>query len=180
MPVATTETRITPSRLSSKVAPTMILASWSTSSRIRVAASSTSNSVRSLPPVMETKRPRAPFIEESSISGLAIAASAAVSARFSPEASPVPIIALPISFITARTSAKSRLMSPSLTIRSVMQATPEEILVRDDQEGVDDLMQFVDTLLGKAHAALALELERLGDHANREDAELLRHPSDHR
>ena len=27
--------------------------------------------------------------------------------------------------ITERTSAKSRLMSPSLTIRSVMQATPE-------------------------------------------------------
>ena len=52
-------------------------------------------------------------------------ASAAVKARFSPEASPVPIIALPISRITARTSAKSRLMRPSLTIRSVMQATPE-------------------------------------------------------
>ena len=42
MPVATTETRMMPSRLSSKVAPTMMLASWSTSSRMRVAASSTS------------------------------------------------------------------------------------------------------------------------------------------
>ena len=51
--------------------------------------------------------------------------SAAVSARFSPVASPVPIIALPISRMTARTSAKSRLMRPSLTIKSVMQATPE-------------------------------------------------------
>jgi hypothetical protein len=67
----------------------------------------------------------APFIEASSISGLEIAASAAVSARFSPSASPVPIIALPISRMTARTSAKSRLIRPSLTIRSVMQATPE-------------------------------------------------------
>ena len=103
----------------------MMLASWSTSSRIRVAASSTSNKVRSLPPVIEINRPRAPFIDESSISGLAIAASAAVSARLSPVASPVPIIALPISFITALTSAKSRLIRPSLTIRSVMQATPE-------------------------------------------------------
>src|SRR5208282_3161805 len=35
------------------------------------------------------------------------------------------LIALPISRMTARTSAKSRLMRPSLTIRSVMQATPE-------------------------------------------------------
>src|SRR5277367_5417875 len=59
---------------------------------MRVAASSTSNSVRSLPPVIEINRPRAPFMEASSISGLAIAASAAVNARFSPEASPVPII----------------------------------------------------------------------------------------
>ena len=42
MPVATTDTRMTPSRLSSNVAPTMMLASWSTSSRMRVAASSTS------------------------------------------------------------------------------------------------------------------------------------------
>ena len=42
MPVATTDTRMMPSRLSSKVAPTMMLASWSTSSRMRVAASSTS------------------------------------------------------------------------------------------------------------------------------------------
>ena len=64
MPVATTETRMTPSRFSSKVAPTMMLASWSTSSRMRVAASSTSNRVRSLPPVIEINRPRAPFIEQ--------------------------------------------------------------------------------------------------------------------
>ena len=76
-------------------------------------------------PVIEINRPRAPFIDTSSISGFAIAASAARNARFSPVASPVPIIALPISRITARTSAKSRLIRPSLTIRSVMQATPE-------------------------------------------------------
>ena len=74
---------------------------------------------------MEINSPLAPFMEASSISGFEIAASADASARFSPDASPVPIIALPISRITARTSAKSRLMRPSLTIRSVMQATPE-------------------------------------------------------
>jgi hypothetical protein len=54
-----------PSRLSSKVAPTMMLASTSTSSRMRVAASSTSYRVRSLPPVIEISTPRAPRIETS-------------------------------------------------------------------------------------------------------------------
>jgi hypothetical protein len=57
---------------------------------------------------------------------LAIAASAAADrAALALDASPVPIIALPMPRITARTSAKSRLIRPSLTIRSVMQATPE-------------------------------------------------------
>jgi hypothetical protein len=42
MPVATTDTRTMPSRLSSKVAPKMMLACSSTSLRMRVAASSTS------------------------------------------------------------------------------------------------------------------------------------------
>ena len=75
--------------------------------------------------MIEISRPRAPRMEVSSSSGLAMAASAARMARRSPEASPVPIIALPISRMMARTSAKSRLMRPSFTIKSVMQATPE-------------------------------------------------------
>ena len=79
----------------------------------------------SRPPVIEISRPRAPRIEVSSSSGLAIAERAAASARPSPVASPVPIIALPMPRITARTSAKSRLIRPGFTIRSVMQATPE-------------------------------------------------------
>ncbi len=54
-----------------------------------------------------------------------MAASAASTARRSPLASPVPIIALPMPAMTVRTSAKSRLIRPSLTIRSVMQPTPE-------------------------------------------------------
>jgi hypothetical protein len=41
-------------------------------------------------------------------------------------ASPVPIIAVPISLMIEQTSAKSRLTRRSLTIRSVMQATPEQ------------------------------------------------------
>ena len=40
--------------------------------------------------------------------------------------SPVPIIAVPISLMIEQTSAKSRLTRRSLTIRSVMQATPEQ------------------------------------------------------
>ena len=69
--------------------------------------------------------PRAPFIETSSSSGLEIAASAAEIARRSPSASPVPIIALPISAMTVRMSAKSRLIRPGMTIRSVTPRTPE-------------------------------------------------------
>jgi hypothetical protein len=64
-PVATTDTRIVPSKLSSKAAPTMMLASGSASSRMRVAASSTSKRVRSLPPLIEISSPRAPFIDTS-------------------------------------------------------------------------------------------------------------------
>ena len=103
----------------------MILHSGSTSSRMRLAASSTSYSVMSSPPVMLISTPRAPCMETSSRSGLAMAASAASVARLSPSASPVPIMALPISFITVLTSAKSRLIRPGLTIKSVMPATPE-------------------------------------------------------
>ena len=79
----------------------------------------------SLPPEILISTPLAPRMDTSSSSGLAIAASAASMARFSPVPSPVPIMALPISFITVRTSAKSRLISPGLIIRSVMPETPE-------------------------------------------------------
>ena len=44
IPVATTDTRIMPSSLSSNADPKIIVASGSTSLRIRLAASSTSNS----------------------------------------------------------------------------------------------------------------------------------------
>ena len=74
--------------------------------------------------MIETITPLAPCIETPSSSGLAIAFSAASSARLSPSASPVPIIALPISCMTERTSAKSRLMRPGMTMRSVMPRTP--------------------------------------------------------
>ena len=56
--------------------------------------------------------------------------SAASIARLSPIASPVPIIALPISLITERTSAKSRLIRPGMTIRSVSRGRPAADFVR--------------------------------------------------
>ena len=78
-----------------------------------------------MPPVTLIITPRAPFMEISSSNGLLIAASAASIARRSPCDSPVPIIALPISCITLRMSAKSRLIKPGRTIRSVTPRTPD-------------------------------------------------------
>src|SRR5215204_4249935 len=49
---------------------------------------------------------------------------AASAARFSPAAEPTPIMAEPASDMTARTSAKSRLIWPGVVIRSVMPWTP--------------------------------------------------------
>ena len=57
---------------------------------------------------------------------------------------------------------------------------PEQVLVRDDQQGVDLLQQLRDAGFGIAHAALALELEWLGDDADGENAELTRGPGDNR
>jgi hypothetical protein len=68
----------------SSVEPTMMLASGSTFSRMMFAASSSSNSVRSWPPVMLISTPLAPFRLISSSSGLAMAFSAAWTARSSP------------------------------------------------------------------------------------------------
>ena len=123
-PVATTDTLIMPSNLSSNAEPKIIVASSSTSLRMRFAASSTSNSVISIPPVMLINSACAPCIVVSSKSGLLIAASAASIALFSPVPSPVPIMALPISVITERISAKSRLIIPGFIIRSVTPHTP--------------------------------------------------------
>ena len=65
-----------------------------------------------------------PSIEASS-SGLAIACSAASSARLSPRALPMPIRAEPAPDMTDLTSAKSRLIRPGVVIRSVMPWTPD-------------------------------------------------------
>ena len=56
----------------------------------------------------------------------------------------------------------------------------EQVLVRDDEQRVDVFLQLVDAGLGRAQAARALELERLGDDADGQDAFLARGARDHR
>jgi hypothetical protein len=138
-----------------------MLASGSTSSRISLAASSTSNSVMSRPPVMLISTPLAPFIDTSSSSGLDGGFGRLHGAVLAGRLRPVPIIALPISRITERTSAKSRLIRPGMTIRSVMPRNAriqhlvghaegfgegrlvvgdaEQVLVRNDDQRIDML-----------------------------------------
>ena len=69
-----------------------------------------------------TSTPRAPLMEVSS-RGLETARRAASSALFLPEARPTPMWAMPASFMTADTSAKSRLINPVFLIRSEMDCT---------------------------------------------------------
>ncbi|TWB53101.1 hypothetical protein FBZ98_10427 [Rhizobium sp. ERR 922] len=80
-PVAITDTLKFASRLSSYIAPTVMSASELTSSRIRVAASSTSNKVISRPAETDTRTPLAPRRDASPKSGFSIAAFAAAVAR---------------------------------------------------------------------------------------------------
>src|SRR5437588_3418 len=49
----------------------------------------------------------------------------------------------------------------------------EQLLVGDDDQGVDDLAQPGHAVLGLARAVGALELERLGDHADGQRADLV-------
>ena len=122
--VATIDTLILPSSAGSVIAPIINSASESTSALTLLTASSTSKRVKSFPPVILINKPFAPLREYSSIRGLFKASSAALVALLSPSDSPVPIMALPIPFITVSTSAKSKLIKPGLTIRSVTLCTP--------------------------------------------------------
>ena len=74
-------------------------------------------------PVTLSSTPRAPSMLVSS-SGEAMAALAASTAAFSPEASPMPIRADPALLMMLLTSAKSRLMRPGRAMRSEMPLTP--------------------------------------------------------
>ncbi len=59
----------------------------------------------------------------SSSNGLEMAASAASRARSSPDAVPDPIMAMPVSDMTVRTSAKSTLIRPGRVMSSAMPCT---------------------------------------------------------
>ena len=56
----------------------------------------------------------------------------------------------------------------------------EEVLVRDDDDGIGRFAQPLDALVGRLHAALALEGEGLGDDADGQDAGLARRLGDDR
>ena len=81
-PVAMTVIMRSPSMLGSMTEPKMTFASSPAALVTTLAASLTSNSVMSRPPVMLTSTPSAPAIETSSSSGLDTACCAASSARF--------------------------------------------------------------------------------------------------
>ncbi len=72
---------------------------------------------------MLIRMPRAPSMLASSRSGDEIAFCAASMARVGPEAMPVPIRAIPMPLMMVRTSAKSRLISPGMVIKSEIPCT---------------------------------------------------------
>mmetsp|Transcript_29299 Transcript_29299/g.69747 ORF Transcript_29299/g.69747 Transcript_29299/m.69747 type:complete len:394 (-) Transcript_29299:94-1275(-) len=88
-----------------------------------LAALSTSCKDKVSPPMILKTTPVASSTGASS-NGLEIAATAASSAEVFPDPVPIPIRAVPASCMTLRTSAKSTLISPGLTIISDIPTTP--------------------------------------------------------
>ena len=144
--------------------------------------------------MIEIRRPCAPFIETSSISGLEIAASAAVMrpllaggfagahhrlAHLAHDGADVGEVEIDQAFLDHQVGDAGDARVEHLVGHregvgegGLLVGDPEQVLVRDDQQRVDGLLQFDDAGLGKAHAALALEVERLGDDADRQDADV--------
>ena len=88
----------------------------------------------------------------SSSNGHSMAASAARRARFSPDARPVPIMAVPLMPMTVCTSAKSTFMTPWLTIRSEMPSTAPS------STSLAAAKAFMSVKLGSASFSLSLEI----------------------
>src|SRR2546429_6808834 len=102
----------------------MMVASSAAKPRMVFITSLVSRSFRlDLLAVMFTTTPRAPDRLTPSRKGKATACSAAMRARSTPEAAAEPIIAIPCSAITVRTSWKSTLISPGTLMISEMPAT---------------------------------------------------------
>src|SRR5215208_2963939 len=122
-PVAITVTLTLSPLFSSITAPKIRFASWCAALWTISAASVTSKSPRSGPPVIFSMIPVAPSMLASS-SGLEIAVFAAAVPLVSLLDSPMPMRAEPESCMIVRTSAKSRLMRPGTVMRSVIPWTP--------------------------------------------------------
>ena len=122
-PVATIVTFRSSPISASITVPTTTVAWSDANSSTMLPTSVNSPMLRSGPAVTFTRIPRAPCRSTSSNSGLRIADSAASRARPSPDDRPVPIMAIPISDITVRTSAKSTLIIPGRMMRSAIPCT---------------------------------------------------------
>ena len=67
-----------------------------------------------------------------------------------------------------------------LVLRDVVAQHFQQLLVEHHDQRVDVGLELGDAGVGRLHAAVAFELERLGDDAHGEDAHLLGHARDHR
>ena len=123
IPVATTVTLTSFSILGSMAVPITMVALSEEYSLMALPTSSNSRRDIPGPELTFTNMPLAPARLTSSSNGLDMADSAALRARSSPEARPAPIMAIPISPITVRTSAKSTFIRPGEVISSAMPCT---------------------------------------------------------
>ena len=180
----------------------MMLASGSTSSRMRFAASSTSNRVRSRPPVMEISRPRGAlhraFVEQrvgdrrfgrrhGAVLARGLAGAHHRLAHLAHHRADVGEVEVDEACLDHQVGDAGDARVEHLVGHregvgegGLLVGEPEQVLVRDDDQRVDVLLQLLDAELGRLHAALAFEVERLGDDADGEDALLARGPGDDR
>ena len=169
---------------------------------MRVAASSTSYSVRSRPPVIEISRPLGALHRgivdqrigdrgfgggERALLAGRLAGSHHRLAHLAHDRAHVGKIEIDEAFLDhqvgdAGDAGIEHLVGHREGVREggLLVRHPEQILVGDDEQRVDDLVQLGDAGFGQPHAAHALEVERLGDHPDGEDAELLGAARHHR
>ena len=193
-PVAITVTRISSPSSSSMTAPKMMLEFASAAEWISSAASLTSNSPRSLPPVMLSRMPVAPSTDSSS-SGEEIAALAASDGAALAGARPdahqrgagvghdrADVGEVEVDEARDRDQVGDALDALAQHVVGLAERVEdaraalddrEQLLVRDHDQRVDHLAQAVDALLRLARALRALELERARDDADRERADLV-------
>ena len=196
-----TVTRTSSPIASSITAPKMTFAFWSAALVTTSAASLTSKSPRSGPPVMLSRIPVAPSIDASS-SGDETAARAASAARFSPDAradaherrAGVAHDRPHVGEVEVDEAGHGDQVGDALHAlaedvvghaervddRRLLLDDLEQPVVLDHDQRVDAVAQVVDPVLGLLRAPAALEGERLGDDADGERAELARELGDDR